>query len=176
MSRGKKMKMKFRIRRELDDNLTEALARADAAIAEAAKARDRAVKADAEAEKVIARADRAYNEAIRIAEALKESIAAEKARADGFPARAQLCGHDPTVNSSARDLLVKALGMLGSDQVGERAAAALIAEKQRTKLGMTWDDLVVNDQDDEDFDDEDLDGEDDDDLNDDDDEDLDDEE
>jgi hypothetical protein len=41
-------------------------------------------------------------------------------------------------------MCLKALGMLGSDQVGERAAAALTAEKQRIKLGMTWDELIVN--------------------------------
>jgi hypothetical protein len=38
---------------------------------------------------------------------------------------------------------VKALGMLGSDQAGERASAALVVEKQRVKLGLTWDELIV---------------------------------
>ena len=159
-----KTNIKFKIRQELDDKFTETLARAYAALAEADKARDRALRGDAEAERAIAKADRAYNEAIRIAEALKESIAAEKASADGLSARVKLGGHEPTVNSSTRDLLVKALGMLGSDQVGERAAAALMAERQRMKLGMTWNELIVNEQDEEDFDDDDLDDNDDCDL------------
>jgi hypothetical protein len=67
--------------------------------------------------------------------------------------------------------------MLGSDQVGERAAAALMAEKQRVKLGMTRNELIVreHDDDDEDRDDEDLDDEDDEDLDEGDDDELDDE-
>ena len=48
-----------------------------------------------------------------------------------------------TVHSGPRELLVKALGMLGSDQAGERASAALVVEKQRGKLGMTWDELII---------------------------------
>jgi hypothetical protein len=34
--------------------------------------------------------------------------------------------------------------MLGSDQAGERANAALVVEKQRTKLAMTWDELIIS--------------------------------
>jgi hypothetical protein len=48
-----------------------------------------------------------------------------------------------TVHSGPRDLLVKALGMLGSEHAGERASAALIVEKQRARLGMTWDELII---------------------------------
>ena len=33
--------------------------------------------------------------------------------------------------------------MLGSDHDGERANAARFAEKQRTQLGMSWDELIV---------------------------------
>ena len=47
------------------------------------------------------------------------------------------------IQSGPRELLVKALGMLGSDHDGERANAARFAEKQRTQLGMTWDELIV---------------------------------
>jgi hypothetical protein len=47
------------------------------------------------------------------------------------------------IYSGPRELLVKALGMLGSDQLGERASAALVVEEQRAKLGMTWDDLII---------------------------------
>jgi hypothetical protein len=60
---------------------------------------------------------------------------------------------------------VTALGMLGSDQVGERAAAALIAEKQRAQIGKDWDKLIVwypdddDDLDDDELDDDDLDDE-----------------
>jgi len=46
-------------------------------------------------------------------------------------------------DSRFRGLLVKALGMLGSDHVGERDNAARTAEGIRIKLGMTWDELVV---------------------------------
>jgi hypothetical protein len=46
------------------------------------------------------------------------------------------------IQSGPRDLLVKALGMLGSDHAGERVNAGLVVEKQRTKLGMTWDVLI----------------------------------
>jgi hypothetical protein len=47
------------------------------------------------------------------------------------------------IYSGPRELLVKALGMLGSDHAGERANAALAVEKQRAKLGMTWDELII---------------------------------
>ena len=33
--------------------------------------------------------------------------------------------------------------MLGSDQLGERASAAVVVEKQRAKLGLTWDELII---------------------------------
>jgi hypothetical protein len=33
--------------------------------------------------------------------------------------------------------------MLGSDHAGERASAALVVEKQRAKMGMTWDELIA---------------------------------
>jgi hypothetical protein len=38
--------------------------------------------------------------------------------------------------------LIGALGMLGSDFAGERAAAALMAERLRVKLGKQWKDLI----------------------------------
>jgi hypothetical protein len=38
--------------------------------------------------------------------------------------------------------LIGALGMLGSEHVGERAAAALIVERLRVKLGKQWKDLI----------------------------------
>jgi hypothetical protein len=42
-----------------------------------------------------------------------------------------------------RDILVRALGMLGSDQPGEVLNAARVVEKQRRKLNITWDDLII---------------------------------
>lgn len=47
------------------------------------------------------------------------------------------------IHSGPRELLVKTLGMLGSDNAGQRDAAALAAEKQRAKFGMTWDQLII---------------------------------
>lgn len=125
------------------DDLTAALARAQAAQADAARAR--------------AEAKQATDEAIRAkAEADRERLRSD--RADPSHSTATAPRHP--LDRRQRDLLVKALGMLGSDQVGERAAAALIAEKQRSKLGMTWDELVVNDQDGCDLDEDELDDDD----------------
>ena len=41
-----------------------------------------------------------------------------------------------------RALLVKALGMLGSVHLGERASAALVVEQCRIKLGKSWEELI----------------------------------
>lgn len=73
------------------------------------------------------------DEACRIASAGRRSYTRKKrgaARPVGFA-------------SSHRELLVKTLGMLGSDHEGERANAAVSVEKQRALLGMTWNDLIV---------------------------------
>lgn len=40
--------------------------------------------------------------------------------------------------------LIGALGMLGSAHAGERAAAALLAERLRAKLGKQWRDLILH--------------------------------
>jgi transposase len=125
------------------DELAAALASARAAQAEAAMAK--------------AEAKRATDEAIRAkAEADRERLRSD--RADPSHSTATAPRHP--LDRRQRDLLVKALSMLGSDQVGKRAAAALIAEKQRSKLGMTWDELVVNDQDGCDLDEDELDDDD----------------
>jgi hypothetical protein len=66
---------------------------------------------------------------------------------DAVGAKRQLpiaCVNNKPVHSGPPELLVKALGMLGSDQAGERANAALVVEKQRTKLAMTWDELIIS--------------------------------
>jgi|SRR5581483_11039543 len=107
------------------DELAAALARAQAAQADAAKARDEA--------------KRAMDEAMRAkAEAVRERLRAERV----YASSAATSPRHP-VDGRLRDLLVKALGLLGSDQAGERANAAVVAEKQRAKLGMTWDELIV---------------------------------
>ena len=45
--------------------------------------------------------------------------------------------------SGSRDLLVKTLGMLGSNHLGERDNAACTAERLRKKFGLTWDQLII---------------------------------
>jgi hypothetical protein len=47
------------------------------------------------------------------------------------------------IPAAARAELLKALRMLSSDHAAERASAALIAERQRARLNLTWDDLLV---------------------------------
>jgi hypothetical protein len=47
------------------------------------------------------------------------------------------------IPKEVRELLVKALGMLGSDHAGERDSAARTVEKQRARLNMGWDELIV---------------------------------
>jgi hypothetical protein len=107
-----------------------AYAHAETAKAEAAKAKADAQKAKAEAAKAKAEARTARQQ--------------EKARAYSF-FRAAFGGNtsNKRIPNGARERLVKALGMLGSDHDGERANAARVVEKQRAQLGMTWDDLIV---------------------------------
>lgn len=42
-----------------------------------------------------------------------------------------------------RERLVRILGLLGSDQPGERAAAALAAHRMLEAMGTTWSDLLA---------------------------------
>lgn len=159
MSRGKKMKskMKPKTSNELDE-FSAALELANAAQANAAKVRAKAAKAGGEAE-------RAIYEAIRKGEALQERLKADKAHEDARAANAKFDELDWSIHSDIRDrrLLVTALGTLGSDDVDERAAAALIVEKQRAEIGKDWNDLIAwypDDDDDEDLDDDELDDDD----------------
>jgi hypothetical protein len=46
------------------------------------------------------------------------------------------------INSRDRERLVRILKLLGSDQVGERASAALAATRLREQLGATWEELL----------------------------------
>jgi hypothetical protein len=114
--------------------------------AQAAAAHARAKTAKAEAAKAKADAAKATDEARRArAEAFRAQAEAARAEAEARTARAR--SNTPNrqkVHSGPRDLLVKALGMLGSDHAGERANAALVVEKQRTKLGMAWDELIIS--------------------------------
>jgi hypothetical protein len=49
----------------------------------------------------------------------------------------------PEIPSSLRTLLVKTLGMLGSEHENEALVAARKVEEIRRKLGLMWDDLIV---------------------------------
>jgi hypothetical protein len=107
-----------------------ARAQAEQAKAEARKAKADAAKAKADAAKAKAEARKAEaEENTRMHEAFYAAFGGAEKR---------------ELHSGARQILVKALGMLGSDQFGERAAAAVVVEKQRAKLGMTWDELIVS--------------------------------
>jgi hypothetical protein len=137
----KPSKTKSKTSRELDDELSKAIARAEAAAeVNAAKAIANAPAANARIDQEIEKHRRENEEAVRIGEARRARV------------------------TEARELLVKALGMLGSDQVVERAAAALTAERLRVELHKTWNELIVREHDDDDDldDDEDIDDEDDD--------------
>jgi hypothetical protein len=136
------------------DELSAALARAKAAQAEAAEAKAEAVV-------------RATEEAVRAkAEAARDRIRAENAYADSRVPGTSLAAFGRPIDFALRKRLVATLGMLGSQRDHERASAALIAEKERLKLGMTWDELIARVQtddvddlvlEDEDLEDDDLD-------------------
>jgi hypothetical protein len=113
---------------------------------------------EAQAQTAKANAERAKAEAQKAkAEASRARAEAKKARSENSKARAQarerfhdafagIFGGRPErkkIHSGPRDLLIKALGMLGSEHAGERASAALVVEKQRARLGMTWQELIV---------------------------------
>jgi hypothetical protein len=77
-----------------------------------------------------------------------EEALAQKAQAEFQTARAvavaTMFGADTKrIPAAARKELLKALAMLGSEHAAERASAALIVERQRARLNLTWDDLIV---------------------------------
>jgi hypothetical protein len=77
-----------------------------------------------------------------------EEALAQKAQAEFQTARAKavatLFGADTKrIPNGARKELLKALRMLSSDHAAERASAALIVERQRARLNLSWDDLIV---------------------------------
>src|SRR5450830_1474524 len=112
--------------------------------AQAAAARARAETAKAEAARAKADAQKAKAEAAKAKADARTARAKEKAKTYSF-FRGGFGNYTEkkVVHSGPRELLVKALGMLGSDHAGERANAALVVEKQRAKLGMTWDELII---------------------------------
>jgi hypothetical protein len=140
----KSSKTKSRTRKELNE-FSAALELANTAQASAAKARAKATKA-------VAKAERAFEDAIRKGEALQERLKADKSHDDANVGHAKFDELEWSIYSDFRDrrLLITALGMLGSDNVSKRAAAALIVEQQRTQIGRTWNDLIVWDPDDDD--------------------------
>ena len=82
------------------------------------------------------------------AEAQKAKAEAAKAQAEFQKARAEAVAtmfgaETKRIPEIARKLLIKALAMLGSEHAAERASAALIVERQRARLNLTWDDLIV---------------------------------
>jgi hypothetical protein len=77
-----------------------------------------------------------------------EEALAQKAQAEFQTARAvavaKMFGVETKrVPKGARKELLKALAMLGSEHAAERASAALIVERQRARLNLSWDDLIV---------------------------------
>lgn len=77
-----------------------------------------------------------------------EEALAQKAQAEFQTARAKavatMFGADSKrIPNGARKELLKALRMLSSNHAAERASAALIVERQRARLNMSWDDLIV---------------------------------
>jgi hypothetical protein len=113
--------------------------------AEAAAARARAEMAKADAAKAKAEARKARAEAEKAKAEARAARAQEKARRHHFSSGGAFRNdtRKPKIPSRARELLVKALGMLGSDYAGERANAALAVEKQRINLGMMWGELII---------------------------------
>lgn len=112
-------------------------ARAERARAHADAERARAQAAKAEAAKAKADAQKAKADARR---------AREEARRAQHEAFAGIFGNHRVkkeIHSSARTLLVKVLGMLGSNHSNEVVSAAEQAEKIRKRLGMSWDDLII---------------------------------
>jgi hypothetical protein len=120
--------------------------------ARARTARATAEQAKAEAQKAKAEASKARAEAKKARSENSKAQAEARAKLKEAFAKMYFSWGEPEkkkIHSGARELLIKALGMLGSDHAGERANAALIVEKQRARLGMTWEELIVSADDDE---------------------------
>jgi flagellar biosynthesis GTPase FlhF len=105
---------------------SDARARADEAKAQAAKARASQARAEAAKARAEARAKRDH-----FRSKIHETV---------FGGR----GRKVEMDAKTRETLVKALGMLGSEHDGEVLAAARMVEKVRRKLGVTWDQIIVD--------------------------------
>jgi hypothetical protein len=104
---------------------------------EAAAARARAETAKAEADKAKAEARKAKADAAKA----KAEAEARAAREQQF--RASFANSTKELDWRQRDRLVKLLGMLGSNQDGERATAAKMVEEHRVAIGLMWDELII---------------------------------
>lgn len=107
----------------------------------------RAQTTRAEAEKAKAEAATARAKAAEAkAKAAEEKSKARKAKAErdeAFARAWELRGAKPAaIDKASRSLLVKFLGMLGSDHQGERDNAGVKAEALRKKCGISWDQLI----------------------------------
>jgi hypothetical protein len=112
---------------------------------QAQRARAEAETAKAEAAKAKAEAARARAEAARArSEHAKARADARRAAQDAFANIFDGRRERKILHSGPRELLIKALGMLGSEHDGEILAAARAAEAQRRKLGMTWEELLIS--------------------------------
>jgi len=105
-------------------------------------ARARADEAKAEAQAAKARASQARAEAA-------QARAEARAKRDHFRSKIHETvfggrGRKVEMDAKTRETLVKALGMLGSEHDGEVLAAARMVEKVRRKLGVTWDQIIVD--------------------------------
>jgi hypothetical protein len=137
--KAKKQRDAFSQAKRSDPKLkSEARAKADQAKAEAAQAKAEAAKAKAEAAK-------AKHEA---AEAKAKADAEhERRRSEEFWDKVRGTRRSPSgkasISTSDRDMLVKCLWLLSSDQDGEVLSAAHQAERIRCKLKTGWDELIV---------------------------------
>lgn len=95
------------------------------------------------------RISRANNPKPKARQPMTEAEAsAQKAQAEFQTARAvavaKMFGvQTKRVPDGARKELLKVLAMLDSEHAAERASAALIVERQRARLNLSWDDLIV---------------------------------
>jgi hypothetical protein len=114
--------------------------------AQTAAARARAETAKAEAAKAKADAQKARADAARAkADATKARADTKRAEHDAFGRMfgGSFGSSTRKIPNGPRELLVKALGMLGSAHDGERANAARVVEQKRRELGLIWDELII---------------------------------
>jgi len=97
---------------------------------------------EAKAETAAQEAINAYWEAYRTHQSETERLRAETERIRS-QYESLVFGEFKSIDHATRRILVKSLGMLGSDQAGEVLNAARIIEKQRRKLNAAWDDLLI---------------------------------